>query len=144
MTPTTTEAIRAALRSRTGRDYLALSDLMEFDHVIEIHEDGRVTDGPQGVYPPERLEHYDEVDPCGLLGDWELVTAGYSGQYGYPGPIMHNSEYVGGRLAEDILDTPGLYVALVCYWPVDPDASDEDREIDGDYAEGWAVARLSN
>lgn len=143
-TPTTTRAIREAMSSRTGRGYMALSDIMEFDRVIQIHEDGSVTDAP-GVYGPERLEHGENgrgVDPYGLLGDWTLFTDGYTGQYGYSGPIMHNSEYIGGRLAEDILDTPGFYVALVCYWPDDEDTTDEDREIDGDYAEGWAIARL--
>ena len=125
-----------------------LNDIMEFDHVIEVHPDGTVTDGPRGIYAPERLEHGEgpdgKVDPYGMLGDWTLITTGYSGQYGYGGPIMHNSELIGGRLAEDILSTPGLYVALVCYWPDDPDTADEDRDAGGDYIEGWAVARLDS
>jgi hypothetical protein len=29
---------------------------------------------------------------------------------------MHDSESIGGRLADDILSTPGLYVAIVCTW----------------------------
>lgn len=81
MTDTTIAQIQAKLESRTGRDYLALSDLMEFDHVIQVHEDGRVTDAP-GVYGPERLEHSEgengKVDPYGMLGDWTLMN-GYSG-----------------------------------------------------------------
>ena len=66
---------------------------------------------------------------------WELMN-GYSGQDRYAGPIMHNSEFIGGQMERDILETPGIYVALVCYWP-DAEESDEDET----YAEGWAVAR---
>lgn len=50
---------------------------------------------------------------------------------------MHNSEFIGGGMAEDILAEPGYYVSLVCYWP-DGEDSDEDET----YVEGWAVARL--
>lgn len=128
------------------RDPYVLNNLMEIDHVIAVHEDGTVTDAPAGVYAPERLEHGEgpdgKVDPYGMLGDWTLITTGYSGQDRYSGPIMHNSEFIGGRLAEDILAEPGYYVALACYWPDDEDTTEEDRETDGDYVEGWAVARL--
>ena len=60
---------------------------------------------------------------------WELLD-GYSGQDRYSGPIMHASEYVGGRMERDILATPGVYVALVDYCLDDSDP------------EGWAVARM--
>lgn len=114
----------------------ALSDVMEFDHVIEVHDDGTVTDGPAGVCAPEL--HGAEGGGTETIEGWTLVTAGYTGQDRYNGPIMHNSEVLAGRLAEDILGTPGVYVALVCYWPDDESSTDED----GPYAEGWAVARL--
>jgi hypothetical protein len=81
-----------------------LSDLMDFDHVIRVHPNGTVTE-PAGVYAPELDGETPEPG-------WRLL-AGYTGQYGYNGPIMHSSEFIGGRLARDILDTPGLYVALV-------------------------------
>jgi len=97
-----------------------LNDMMEFDHVIRVHADGTVTDEP-GVYAPDL---HDDDEPIG----WTLLD-GYSGQYGYSGPIMHASEYIGGGLARDILATPGVYVALVNY------LSDDEEP------EGWAVAR---
>jgi hypothetical protein len=54
---------------------------------------------------------------------------GCTGQYGYNGPIMHESEYVGGGMERRILETPGYYVCCAVY--------DQDDE-DGDYeAFGW-------
>jgi hypothetical protein len=97
-----------------------LNRVMEFDHVIEVHEGGHVTERDD-IYPPELID--DEI-----MGDgWSLLN-GYSGQYGYRGPIMHSSEFIGGGMARDILATPGVYVALVAY------------STDGDEPDGWAVA----
>ena len=116
----------------------SLSHLMDFDHVIQVHDDGAVTE-PRNVYGPERLEHSEgengRPDPDGLLDDWQLIS-GFSGQYRYAGPIMHNSERIAGPIARHIIENPGLYVALVCYWPDDPD----NDPADGDYIEGWAIA----
>lgn len=111
----------------------ALNDIMEFDHVIEVHADGSITDRPD-VYAPDL---YDDVI---VASGWEFFTTGYSRQDGYAGPIMHASEFIGGRLEYDIRTTPGVYVALVAYYyDPDSDASDDD----GYYAEGWAVATLA-
>lgn len=108
-----------------------LSNLMEFDHVIEVHADGHVTE-PSGIYAPTLYE--DELDS----DEWDLMN-GYSGQHAYSGPVMHNSEFIGGRLAQDILATPGFYVAIVASWD-----NDEDED-DNPTVEGWAIAyRPSN
>jgi len=97
-----------------------LNAIMEFDHVVRVHADGSITE-PRDVYAPDL--HDGELD----RGPWRLMS-GYSGQHGYSGPLMHQSEYVGGALERDIRATPGLYVALVNY-PLD------DSEPDS-----WAVA----
>lgn len=97
----------------------ALNDVMEFDHVIVVGEDGTVSDA-EGVYAPEL---YDGEVSSG----WSLM-GGYSGQHGHSGPIMHSSEFIGGGMADDILSTPGIYVAVV-------DCASDD-------ADGWAVAKL--
>lgn len=97
-----------------------LNHVMEFDHVIEVHADGTITE-PQGVRAPEMCNH--RLDSP----DWELMN-GYSRQEGYGGPIMHPSELIGGVLADDIMSTPGLYVAIVSYGDTDDDAA------------GWAIA----
>lgn len=111
----------------------SLNDVMEFDRVIQVHPDGTVSDMP-GESAPDLFD--DIVSP-----GWSLMT-GYSGQSGYAGPIMHNSEYIGGRMADDILSTPGIYVAVVSYLSI-PDAEstgDDDTDDHGIITEGWAVA----
>lgn len=116
-----------------------LNDLMEFDHTIIVHEDGSVTSADQGVrsnWAPDLRN--GELDPYSAERHGWTLMGGYTGQYG-GGDTMHNSEFIGGRMAEDILSTPGVYVALVCYW--DPEGpEDGDGEVE-DYVEGWAVAR---
>ena len=117
-----------------------LNATMEFDHVIYSHGDGTVSDA--STYGPEVL---DAVDGC--PAPWEPMT-GCTGQYGYDGPHMHPSEYVGGALARDILDTPGLYVCVVVdYGPCTDDADRSAEPCAGcvsgsgceDNVDGWAV-----
>ncbi len=103
-------------------DLNGLNRVMEFDHVIRVHPDGSITE-PTDVYPPDLID-----DELSSHRAWVLMD-GYSGQCGYSGPMMHSSEYIGGRLADDILSTPGLYVALVNFT--------SDEEISE-----WAVATI--
>jgi hypothetical protein len=110
---------REALQS--VRDRMETLEIMEFGHPVRVHPDGSVTDAAS-VYAPDL---YDEAVGSG----WTLLD-GYSNQYGYAGPIMHPSEFIGGRMARDILAEPGVYVALVSY------------STDDDDVNGWAVARL--
>lgn len=117
--------LRSAFRYRIGR-YIpetntALNDLMEFEHVIHIHPDRTYTE-PEMTHAPEIVI---TLNDDGQISDdaeqemirhaesqgWDLMT-GYTGQYGYRGPIMHPSEYVGGGLADDILESPGMYVVV--------------------------------
>lgn len=102
----------------------SLSSMLGFDTpAIRVHDDGSVT--PElGVYAPE-VYHDDETAPIG----WEWASGGYTGQYGYSGPVMHASEQLTGRLATDILARPGVYVAVV----VD--------DYDDDNPAGWAILR---
>jgi hypothetical protein len=65
---------------------------------------------------------------------WDGLMTGYTGQYGYNGPVMHESEYIGGRLSESILALPGWYVAVVVY------SATEEQGPDGEDVAGWAVA----
>lgn len=116
-----------------------LNKIMEFDHVIRVRERGVVDERVPDVYAPEV---YVGVDADGQITDadesamietvraagWELLT-GWTHQYSYNGPIMHTSEFVGGRLADHILSTPGLYCAVTV------ETLDDD-----DDAAGWAVA----
>lgn len=115
-----------------------LSDVMEFDHVIRVHADGTVQDmmlTRAPLYAPDVREDYPgHIDPA-TMGDWAVLN-GYSSQYGYSGPIMHESEYIGGRMAADILADPGYYVATVVYGDnFDAEAGDDAES----FASGWAV-----
>src|SRR5438067_2194410 len=89
-----------------------LNEIMEFDHVIEVHPDGSITD-VEDIFAPNLYDGELELG-ADKLG-WQLMD-GYSGQQSYSGPIMHNSEFIGGCMERDIRATPGLYVALVCYY----------------------------
>lgn len=108
---------------------------MEFDHVIRVRKDGWATliEDEPGVYAPE--VHYQgdgsDDDDLWVSSGWELLN-GYSGQYGYRGPVMHSSEFIGGRMELDILAEPGVYVSVVVTC---------DDAGDGDDVAGWAVAR---
>lgn len=118
--------------------YKRINDV-EFDHVFTITDDGSIVDGPSNLYAPDFHE-------CTILSDaWTEFSYGYTGQYGVASP-MHNSEFVGGRLERDILDTPGTYVAVVCYWePTEEDEEDPEFDADNyDGIEGWAVLRLKD
>lgn len=143
-------------------DGMALSRLMEFDCPIVVDAVGvaRVIDygTPGRPHAPEAF-HDDAADvtldgvPWRESDAWELLT-GYTGQHGYRGAVMHASEFIGGRMALDILNTPGIYVALavecepsdddVDRWPGDSDAARRDDYAAGAWrpeATGWTVAR---
>ena len=113
-----------------------LSEAMDFHHVIQVHDDGTLS-APADVYAPECYwNEYGDGQHIERGTGWQLLD-GYSGQHGYPGPIMHESESIGGRMARDILATPGLYVAVVCDDLSDMDPDDDDAETT---PAGWAVA----
>jgi hypothetical protein len=109
-----------------------LNDIMEFEYVVKVDEDGNV-ERMSDVYAPSLYD--GELDSS----EWTLV--GNSGQQG-GGHLMHNSEFIGGGLADMILETPGYYVAVVCYWgPDDNELEDPDYDENTyDGVEGWGVA----
>ncbi len=90
---------------------MSLNDRMEMDHVVQVLEDGSVIDR-NDLYGPEV---YDDT----VEEPWTLLT-GFTGQYGYNGPAMHSSEYVGGGLERHILENPGYYVTLMDYSEENP------------------------
>lgn len=102
-----------------------LTDIMEFDHVIEVRPDGAIVERPD-IYAPSL--HDSELDDQ----SWALLN-GFSGQDRYAGPIMHSSEFIGGGMERFIRENPGIYVALVSFCH---DDDSPDADIDG----GWAVA----
>lgn len=76
---------------------------------------------------------------------WDLLT-GFTGQYSYNGPVMHDSETLSGGLWGHILDTPMLFSPQVAeYYPDHEgfDSEDDYQEYISAYGldyEGWVVA----
>lgn len=116
---------------------IKLNELMTMEHIVRVHADGTtVTDAPVGMRAPELL---DEVITDGSAFPWELISYGYTLQYGARhGAILQNSEYIGVRLARDILARPGYYVVIPALWSCRSDMCPPDCEETT--MEGWAVA----
>ena len=113
-----------------------LNSVMEFDTVIYSAGNGYV-ETVTAIWSPELYFYLDPSEPNGmyrqeLTEPWELMN-GYSGQYGYSGPVMHPSEFIGGKMATDILEQEGYYVAVTASY----ERPDAEPDIDG-----WAVARV--
>lgn len=109
-------------KGSAGRMDDTLDALMSADHVIQVHDDGTVTDETSGVWAPELTVYLDAdgQEDTGTDADlietakrsgWD-IQSGWSGQNSgrYGGPSMHASERVGGSLAEHVLSTPGYWV----------------------------------
>jgi hypothetical protein len=90
---------------------------MEFDHIIRVNADGTITEDldmstmDRGSYFDLAVDQ-DGTDIFDMSAGWTLLS-GFTGQYGYNGPVMHASEYVGGGLERHIRETPGYYVVLI-------------------------------
>lgn len=124
-----------------ARSPRGVNDVMEFGHVVYSPGTGDKLYSLGGIWAPVYVAFSDEhggyLEPV-PEGDqflkWDLMH-GYTGQHGYRGPWMHESEYIGARMAEDILNTAGIYVAVY------PSILDnEGEEINPDT---WAVAYIS-
>lgn len=114
-----------------------LNEYMEFDRVVRSNGDGTFTDAPH-MYAPE-------LDGEEILSTipWQYVN-GFSGQYGYSGPVMHPSEYIGGGIERHITENPGLYVAVAIYPTLEEQLAvlEEDEELGNAEPYGWAVLFL--
>lgn len=121
-----------------------LNGAVEFDAPFHVHDDRRTITDHTGLYAPDV---YDDPDGDVTVdgNDWEALT-GHTGQYGYSGAVMHESETLSGGLAERILSEGGTYVVVVVEQNtnhLDPD-SDYDEIIDArNNPAGWAVLRYT-
>jgi hypothetical protein len=119
----------------------ALSGSMDFDCPFRVNIDGTVQHALD--YSAPNLWNIEEpnggpdveIEHTATGYRWELLS-GYTGQYGYNGPVMHASERLGSGMAEDIMSTPGVYVVCAV------ECMDDEGNMDDEPA-GWAVARLA-
>lgn len=92
-----------------------LQQFVEFDCPFRVDYYGALSDALEFHAPEVYHSDADDIEVYGT--GWAPLT-GYTGQYSYNGAVMHASEYLGGRLADDILSTPGVYVVVVVnVWP---------------------------
>lgn len=131
----------------------ALNSIMEMDTVIRVYEGGRIDWPMKNVHAPEVSVMLDADDQITDVAEeemtmwvkaqgWDLLT-GWTGQSGYSGPLMHPSEFVGGKLAEHIMETPGYYTCVVISsdkpCPCGEDQVGCECPLDVEPA-GWAIA----
>lgn len=107
---------------------------VEFDSPFEVLRHGYVIQRHDVLGATYLDDHLDS-------SKWETWSQGYTGQDSYNGPVMHNSEFLGGRMAQDLLDEPGVYVLTAAEWSPDEDDENGDTDL---YAEGWVIARLKD
>lgn len=97
-----------------------LNKIMQFDAVVRVTASG-VQPMPDVLAPTLYDEELDS-------SEWEIF-----------GHIMTDAEYIGGSLADDILETPGDYVTLTSFYSCESwECTRED--CPGDHVEGWAIA----
>lgn len=124
----------ATIEELTGSGRGSLSEILEFNHVVRINAAGHVSDADNAAYAPECFN----PDANGTEVDgWHLITSGLTGQYGYSGPWLHDSEVIAGGVARHILEHAadnggGLYVSVYAAYSGDDD--------DEPTIEGWAIA----
>lgn len=144
---------------------------MDLDHVIRVHPGGEIDTNPRRTHAasPYAPESVVETDHEGQISadteaawiervraqDWEPET-GWTGQHGYHGPFMHPSEFIGGNLADHVISTPGLWVAVSveCLPDEDPDPDRDhdpddcktcERKDSGDFEPaGWAILHMDD
>jgi hypothetical protein len=123
-------------------DYVKLGEAiqaLEFDTVFTLHADGTIVP-THGTYAPQAYIAESDGD-CGdhvLPDGWKWATRGMSAQWGYSGPVMHASEYIGDAIAGELHrwteDGPQLYAIIEVGY------QNEDGEFDETPA-GWAIVR---
>ena len=143
MSQTTDTAQRALVRE------------LEFDHVVELDSQGHIVHGgirASDVCVPEVLDAEPNSIDIDGYPEWELITQCLTGQYGYSGPWLHDSEQLEGAVVNRVLEFAkenggGLYVAIYAsYTPECPLGHDvcQCADVLETEIEGWAIAHMTN
>ena len=115
-----------------------LNEAVEFYQVFEVESGGLVR-----LYNDYAPDVYEDPENDLVIDNpsWESFSYGYTQQYAYSGPVMHDSEMLRGSLAEDILATPGVYVLVPVAYPC-ADTGDECENWT--HYEGWVVLKKTD
>jgi len=125
---TAREACHAAIRNT------------DFDQVFAITENGNYVGNIAGQYAPEAVNPDGTADATEIQG-WQLLLSGYSAQWSYSGPWMHDSETLSDAILDLITSTPGYWVAI--YGTYECEYEDEHPETHHEcepHIEGWTMA----
>jgi hypothetical protein len=110
---------------------------VEFDHPFTI-TNGEVIDVPNAYAPSVYLAEGEDSETIDGQG-WEFVSHGWTGQYGYNGPVMHASEFIGEGIAERLAEIAEDYQAFAT---VIVDFIPEDEDDQSTEPVGWAIVGL--
>ena len=123
-----------------------LNGAINFEQTFLVNADGTLELSGNWC-PDDVIGTLGHADPAVSELGWEFFSRGYTGQYGYNGPEMHQSEFIGGRMAKDILATPGEYAVCAVRYECDDDCREfweDGEESCGDYHyESWVVLKKS-
>lgn len=121
-----------------------LNTSVEFNSPFIVNEDGTVMMSDNSA-PDEVIGGYETdegayVHELYVDGNWVPWSHGYTGQDRYSGPILHNSEQLSGRMAEDLLSEPGEYCICEVSWEnnYEPEDINYDDPLE---VEGWVVLK---
>jgi hypothetical protein len=110
---------------------------VDFDHPFTI-DNGEVIDVPN-IYAPSVYLYEGDKDETIDGQDWQFVSNGWTGQYGYNGPVMHASEYIGEGIAERLAELAEDYRAFAI---VAVEFIPEDKDDQSTEPVGWAIVGL--
>jgi hypothetical protein len=110
---------------------------VEFDHPFTI-TNGEVVDVNDAYAPSVYLVEGDDDETIDGQG-WQFVSDGWTGQYGYSGPVMHASEFIGEGIAERLAEMAESYRAFAIVAVEFIPENEDDLSTE---PVGWAIVGL--
>lgn len=138
-------------RTYTTEQHEALSRIADFDHIFCVDVHGNVFEPSYTGYWAPQAYDIDSHATAIEWGneEWQLPLSGLTGQHGYDGPWLHDSEQIQGGVAEHVLAMPGYWVAIYaqhspeCEHVVPTDGPDCTCTDDAETTiEGWTMAHI--
>lgn len=139
LSSTVTAATLNAAVGMFGNSFTVTPD--PFNPLTDTERTATVTEGGMGI----GSYYGNDIEMSDLCG-YELLV-GFTGKFGSYGPVMHDSEYIGGRLADLIIRDGGEFSIAGADWNCDDESSDgahenqscENCDGHGYTAEGWVI-----
>ena len=113
-----------------------LRTAVEFDAPFIVNKDRTVE--LSGNFGPDEVFIGRYSMDTELSKGWKFFTDG--NHTGYSGPVMNESAQLSGKLAEEILDSPGEYCVVIVNISEDEDDEEFYHYVSDEIA-GWAVVK---